>query len=233
MWVSLYTYENYCHDCIWPIWSGAFTVVLLVSAVSWMIYAFRKADGKKTSLEIDNFYFEKKLFEKPIEIEFKVIYCVFVASVIVIAIFKSIYQLVDDSFPDDYIRLTNQIEAEGRHCSSGIISGYGYPSNQGQPYSSVHFSDGSEFRVKSTDANDFCYRAGKFISALAYLVSDHFPLDVAKDEEIGNLELRICWTRNVNQNLPDEELYTYSAICIYQMDGRLVEKSNLKAEKEY
>jgi hypothetical protein len=216
MWVNLWTYDKYCHDCIWPIWTGAFMILGIFSCIGWGLYLHRKRDEKNTHVDIPNIFMGRQFFEKAYAIEFPILYIFFVVLVFVITTLKSVHQLIDDSYPDDYIRLQNQIKLEGEHCATGVVSGYKYPSNQGQSYYSIYFENNSEFRYKSRDKNNFCFGSTRFPTAISQLI--HKKLSVS--DEVGNVELNLCWTRNVNSSFGSRQ--PYSGVCLYQVDARLV-----------
>lgn len=142
---------------------------------------------------------------------------------IVNASYDTVYQLVDDSFPDDYLTLDEAVKSKGQ-CVEGVINRYKYGSLQGPTYDGVVFENGNEFRYRSSDRNDFCYQNARILTGMISLLSGNFQLDFKGDEEVGNIELRVCWAKNVNSSFSDEGVSKYSGICIYKIEAKLVDR---------
>lgn len=228
MWKTLYTYENYCHDCIWPIWEDAIDVGMIVAffmALTTLYFHVLKEElPKKVSTKIFGYTISLTIprLENPRKTILKW-YFIFIVFLIANASYDTVYQLVDDSFPDDYLKLDEAVKNKGQ-CVEGVIHEYNYKSLQGSPYSSVIFKNGIEFRHDTSDSNNFCYRNARIFSGIRSLLPDSFHLDFNGDGEIGNVELRICWARNVNSSFSDKEISKYDGICIYKIEAKLVDE---------
>ena len=228
MWKTLYTYENYCHDCIWPIWGVAIdvgiTAAFLMVMATLYFHVSKEELPKKISTKVFGYTVGLTIprLENPRKSILKW-YFIFIVFLVVNASYDTVYQLVDDSFPDDYLTLDEAVKSKGQ-CVEGVINRYKYGSLQGPTYDGVVFENGNEFRYRSSDRNDFCYQNARILTGMISLLSGNFQLDFKGDEEVGNIELRVCWAKNVNSDFPDEGVYKYSGICIYKIEAKLVDR---------
>lgn len=228
MWKTLYTYENYCHDCIWPIWGGAIdvgiTAAFLMVMATLYFHVSKEELPKKISTKVFGYTVGLTIprLENPRKSILKW-YFIFIVFLIVNASYDTVYQLVDDSFPDDYLTLDEAVKSKGQ-CVEGVINRYNYKSLQGPTYDGVVFENGKEFRYGSSDSNRFCYQNARIISGIRSLLPDSFQLDFKGDGAVGNVELRLCWARNVNSSFSIKEISKYDGICIYKIEAKLVDR---------